>query len=94
MEDKDIKIIEELIKNANIEDMDMNDCFGGEHIESLEKLLQAYKQDEKVIEEMVKVMIDSQICDYFVKNKCVYYAGENKKTCDSCIIDYFRNKCE
>lgn len=35
-----INILEEMIENANIEDVDMNDCFGGEHIEAIENLIE------------------------------------------------------
>lgn len=42
--EEDIKILEEMIKNANIENMDMNDCFGGEHIEAIEHILSDYKK--------------------------------------------------
>jgi len=41
---ENIKILEELIENANIENMDMNDCFGGEHIEAIERFLSNYKR--------------------------------------------------
>ena len=42
--EEEIKILEEMIENANIENMDMNDCFGGEHIEAIENILSAYKR--------------------------------------------------
>lgn len=41
--EEDIKILEEMIENANIENMDMNNCFGGEHIEAIEHILSDYK---------------------------------------------------
>ena len=41
---EDIRILEEMIENANIENMDMNDCFGGEHIEAIEHILSDYKR--------------------------------------------------
>ena len=50
--EEDIKILKELIENANIEDMDMNDCFGGEHLEAIENILARLEQDEKVIERL------------------------------------------
>lgn len=50
--EKDIKIIEEMIENANIENMDMNDCFGGEHIEAIEHILSDYKRVLKENEEL------------------------------------------
>lgn len=42
--EEDIKILEEMIENANIENMDMNDCFGGEHIEAIQHILSEYKK--------------------------------------------------
>ena len=42
--EEDIKILEEMIENANIENMDMNDCFGREHIEAIEHILSDYKR--------------------------------------------------
>lgn len=64
----------------------------------LEKLLQAYKQDEKVIEEMAKHIDtytyrdsrDDYGCDFEMQTKCTC----NYKDCNKCIIDYFRKKCE
>lgn len=45
--EEDIKILEEMIENANIENMDMNNCFGGEHIEAIEHILTDYKKVTK-----------------------------------------------
>ena len=50
--EEDIKIVEEMIENANIENMDMNDCFGGEHIEAIEHILSDYKRVLKENEEL------------------------------------------
>lgn len=50
--EEDIKILEEMIENANIENMDMNNCFGGEHIEAIEHILSDYKKMLKEIEEL------------------------------------------
>ena len=36
---KAIEKLNNLIKNANVEDMDMNDIFGGEHIEAIDTVL-------------------------------------------------------
>lgn len=49
--EEDIKILEEMIENANIENMDMNNCFGGEHIEAIEHILSDYKRVLKENEE-------------------------------------------
>lgn len=52
------------------------------------------QEKDKVINLMIKVMIDSSICDYFIKQKCENYAGESGKTCDECIKQYFENKAK
>lgn len=59
-----IKILEEMIENANIENMDMNNCFGGEHIEAIEYILSDYKrvlkenQELKEENEYNKILLD------------------------------------
>ena len=64
-----------------------------EHILSdYKRVLKENEEKNKIIDLMVKVMIDSSICDYFIKEKCKNYAGENGKTCDDCIKQYFENK--
>lgn len=55
---EDIKILEEMIENANIENMDMNDCFGGEHIEAIDHILSDYKRVLKENEELGKFIIE------------------------------------
>ena len=52
------------------------------------------KKQDKIIDEMIKVIIDNSICDYFIKDNCKYYAGENKKLCDECIKQYFEEKVD
>ena len=38
---------------------------------------------------------DSNLCQYLdMTTKCKYYAGENGKTCDECIKQYFENKAQ
>ena len=39
-----IEILEELIKKANVEDVDMNDVFYGEHIKAIENLIKENKE--------------------------------------------------
>lgn len=51
---EDIRILEEMIENANIENMDMNNCFGGEHIEAIEHILSDYKRVLKINEVLLK----------------------------------------
>lgn len=56
------------------------------------RVLKENEEKNKIIDSMIKVMIDSSICDYFIKEKCKNYAGENGKICDDCIKQYFENK--
>lgn len=49
---EEIGILEEMIENANIENMDMNDCFGGEHIEAMQHILSDYKRVLKENEQL------------------------------------------
>ena len=51
---EEIGILEEMIENANIENMDMNDCFGGEHIEAIDHILSDYKRVLKINEVLLK----------------------------------------
>lgn len=38
---------------------------------------------------------DSDLCEYLdITTKCKYYAGDNGKTCDNCIKQYFENKAK
>lgn len=52
--EEDIKIVEEMIENTNIENIDMNDCCGGEHIDAIEHILSDYKRVLKENEELKK----------------------------------------
>ena len=52
--EEEIEILEEMIENANIENMDMNNCFGGEHIEALEHILSDYKRVLEMNEVLLK----------------------------------------
>ncbi len=96
--EEDTDIVEDMINNCEEHIKIYNEAFVDlEEIKSVKKLLQAYKQDEKVINEMAKniVSTDRKLCEYLdITDKCKYYSSENKKCCDDCIIDYFRKKCE
>lgn len=75
--EKDIKILNEMIENANIENMDMNDCFGGEHIEAIEHILSDYKRllkenekKDKLIERMKKFLLkENKMCEFLESEK-------------------------
>ena len=49
-EKKAIEDLNKLIIDANTEDADMNDCFGGEHIEGIETLLKLIEKQQALIE--------------------------------------------
>lgn len=67
--EEDIKILEEMIENANIENMDMNDCFGGEHIEAIEHILSDYKRVLKENEEVKRLHIqDNKHLDFIIEH--------------------------
>ena len=101
--EEDIKNIEEIIelskeeidaKDENITAiLDIEDLISLEHIlQDYKRVLKENEEKNKIIDLMAKVMIDSSICDYFIKEKCKNYAGENRKICDYCIKEYFENK--
>lgn len=89
MEDKDIKLIKEIIKEYSTMDGLK------EYTKALEKLLQAYKEDEKVIEEMASYLVKD--CEQIEKLECEEIAKRLEKTpynCIDCIISCFRKKYE
>ena len=59
-----------------------------------EIVLKELEKKDKIIDEMAKVMIENDVCEHFIENHCVDYAGENKNTCDVCIKQYFKKKAE
>lgn len=70
MEEKDIKIIDKIIPN------DLLNCWSGgqEEYEAIKKLSKAYKQDEKIIQEMANYIKNEwgfanndEVIDYFRK---------------------------
>ena len=59
------------------------------------KLKEEVDQKEKIIDLKANHIAtnDSNLCQYLdMTTKCKYYAGENGKTCDECIKQYFENK--
>ncbi len=54
-------------------------------------------QKDKIIDLMANHIAtsDSDLCEYLdITTKCKYYAGDNGKTCDNCIKQYFENKAK
>ena len=80
--EEDIKILEEMIENANIENMDMNNCFGGEHIEAIEHILSDYKRVLKENEELKEDRKNNNEMIAFAQNELLNYMSgyeEGKK---------------
>lgn len=90
---EDLKTALNLIQRQQEDIQRMQECLDKSDANNAE-LRKEIKKKDKIIDAMVKVMIDSSICDYFIKQNCRHYAGENKKTCDDCIKQYFENKVE
>lgn len=98
---EEITFVENEIKNTRrlFEEVGSYTFFDEDLCKAIEHILSDYKrvlkeneEKNKIIDSMIKVMIDSSICDYFIKEKCKNYAGENGKICDDCIKQYFENK--
>lgn len=54
-------------------------------------------EKDKIIDLMANHIAtsDSDLCEYLnITTKCKYYAGDNGKTCDNCIKQYFENKAK
>lgn len=88
MEDKDIEIIEQYITSNFRITLPENVLL------SLENLLQEYKIQNKMINEMalyIKNIKTDYIKEYCNLENCDYSI---KKCSSKCIIDYFRKKCE
>lgn len=68
-----------------------------EYFDALMEMVERKNKASLIITEMAKYIsnldIDEDICKK-VDNPCKDYAGENKKTCDNCIKEYFLNKVE
>ena len=64
--------------------------------EKLELTKRCFEKD-KIIDLMANHIAtsDSDLCEYLdMTTKCKYYAGDNGKTCDICIKQYFENKAK
>lgn len=64
---------------------------------AIEIVLSMLKEKDKQIDLMANHIAtsDSDLCEYLdITVKCKYYAGDNGKTCDNCIKQYFENKAK
>lgn len=65
--------------------------------EAIEIILSMLEEQDKIIDLMANHIAtsDSDLCEYLdITTKCKYYAGDNGKTCDNCIKQYFENKAK
>ena len=80
--EEDLKNIEEFLSKRTLDEIDK--FLFGKYIKSMEKVLNAYKQDKKMIDEMAEKLIGVPIYDenketanvYFDKNQIKEYFGK------------------
>jgi len=76
---------------------EMRDELDRTKAEYMEWQKQELEQKDKIIDLMANHIAtsDSDLCEYLdITTKCKYYAGDNGKTCDNCIRQYFNNKAK
>ena len=89
-------VIKEARKNGDIFAMQLTADLDTDSI-AIEKVLSMLEEKDKIIDLMANHIAtsDSELCEYLdITAKCKYYAGDNGKTCDSCIKQYFENKAK
>jgi len=89
-------VIKEARKNGDIFAMQLTADLDTDSI-AIEKVLTMLKEKDKQIDLMANHIVtsDSDLCEYLdITTKCKYYAGDNGKTCDNCIKQYFENKAK
>lgn len=97
---KHIKYFEEQIKFIEATDCDYYDEeleLYQNRVKQFNTVLFMLEEKDKIIDLMANHIAtsDSELCEYLdITAKCKYYAGDNGKTCDSCIKQYFENKAK
>ena len=89
-------VIKEARKNGDIFAMQLTADLDTDSI-AIEKVLYMLEEKDKIIDLMATHIAtsDSDLCEYLhITTKCKYYAGDNGKTCDNCIKQYFENKAK
>lgn len=89
-------VIKEARKNGDIFSMQLTADLDTDSI-AIEKVLTMLEEKDKQIDLMANHIAtsDSDLCEYLdITTKCKYYAGDNGKTCDNCIKQYFENKAK
>ena len=97
---KHIKYFEEQIKFIEATDCDYYDEeleLYQNRIKQFNTILSMLEEKDKQIDLMANHIAtsDSDLCEYLdITTKCKYYAGDNGKTCDNCIKQYFEEKAK
>lgn len=89
-------VIKEARKNGDIFAMQLTADLDTDSI-AIETVLSMLKEKDKQIDLMANHIAtsDSDLCEYLdITTKCKYYAGDNGKTCDNCIKQYYENKAK
>ena len=89
-------VIKEARKNGDIFAMQLTADLDTDSI-AIETVLSMLEEKDKQIDLMANHIAtsDSDLCEYLdITTKCKYYAGDNGKTCDNCIKQYFGNKAK
>lgn len=92
MEEKEIERCKQLIK------VEHANWIGISNQLAIKRLLENYKQDEKVIQAMAEYTSTKNyaddICEFRYDVKGRFHKHCYKGECKQCIIDYFRKKCK
>lgn len=85
-------LLDDVYSTGLVEDEERN-----KYQDAIEIVLSMLKEKDKQIDLMANHIAtsDSDLCEYLdITTKCKYYAGDNGKTCDNCIKQYFENKAQ
>lgn len=85
-------LLDDVYSTGLVEDEERN-----KYQDAIEIVLSMLKEKDKQIDLMANHIAtsDSDLCEYLdITTKCKYYAGDNGKTCDNCIKQYFEYKAK
>lgn len=101
MSEKETKELQDDIKADEIKYKNVIENLKKENEKALAEYMEWQKQEleqkNKIIDLMANHIAtsDSDLCEYLdITTKCKYYAGDNGKTCDNCIKQYFENEAK
>lgn len=85
-------LLDDVYSTGLVEDEERN-----KYQDAIETVLPMLEEKDKQIDLMANhiAISDSDLCEYLdITTKCKYYVGDNWKTCDNCIKQYFENKAK